>query len=46
MVSVRVDMEKKRMLALIWNRRNTMNIPTRNTIGLENDNHIFKWVDE
>ncbi|WZZ16051.1 hypothetical protein YC2023_109140 [Brassica napus] len=23
-----------------------MNIPTRNTRGLEKDNHIFKWVDE
>ncbi|CAN7111155.1 unnamed protein product [Brassica rapa subsp. narinosa] len=31
MVSVRVDMEKKRMWALVWNRKNTMNIPTRNT---------------
>ncbi|CAG7885747.1 unnamed protein product [Brassica rapa] len=31
MVSVRVDMEKKRMWALIWNRRSTMNIPRRNT---------------
>ncbi|CAN7076075.1 unnamed protein product, partial [Brassica oleracea var. botrytis] len=46
MVSVRVDIEKKRMWALIWNRRNIMNIPRRNTRGLENDNHIFKWVDE
>ncbi|CAG7864129.1 unnamed protein product [Brassica rapa] len=34
MVNVRVDMEKKRMWALIWNRRNTMNIPTRNTRGV------------
>ncbi|CAN6906315.1 unnamed protein product, partial [Brassica oleracea] len=34
MVSVRVDMEKKRMWALVWNRRNTMNIPTRNTRGV------------
>ncbi|CAN6882549.1 unnamed protein product [Brassica oleracea] len=46
MVSVRGDMEKKRMWALIWNRRNIMNSPTRNTRGLGNDNHIFKWVDE
>ncbi|CAN6924196.1 unnamed protein product [Brassica oleracea] len=34
MVSVRVNMEKKRMWALVWNRRNTMNIPTRNTRGV------------
>ncbi|CAN6990083.1 unnamed protein product, partial [Brassica rapa subsp. trilocularis] len=46
MVSVRVDMEKNRMWALVWNRWNTMNIPTRNTRGLENDDHVFKWVDE
>ena len=34
MVTVRVDMEKKRMWALVWNRRNTMKIPTRNTTGV------------
>nr|VDD11439.1 unnamed protein product [Brassica rapa] len=34
MVSVRVDMEKKRMWALVWNRRNTMNIPSKNTRGV------------
>ncbi|CAN6846198.1 unnamed protein product [Brassica oleracea] len=34
MVSVRVDMEKKRMWALILNRRSTMNIPRRKTRGV------------
>ncbi|CAN6983594.1 unnamed protein product, partial [Brassica oleracea var. botrytis] len=42
-VSVRVDMEKKRIWALIWNRMNTMNIPTRNTRGVGSKPFTFSF---